>query len=173
MRIGQALGLRRQDLHLVPDAASLGLPSPTGNSGPCRVPGGHIHVVRRRNPNGAWSKAQFDFTVPAPGILLALYDRYMLERDDCGEAADNDMLIVTLTGPTRGCAMSPRNLNKLLVQLAFAWGSDGDSQCWAGYGTAIRFTETVALEGLVASIGGIGDAYDNAAAETVMGLYKN
>lgn len=39
--------------------------------------------------------------------------------------------------------------------------------------TSIKFTETVALEGLVASIGTIGDAYDNAAAETVMGLYKN
>lgn len=39
--------------------------------------------------------------------------------------------------------------------------------------TSIRFTETVALEGLAASIGSVGDAYDNAAAETVMGLYKN
>ena len=37
----------------------------------------------------------------------------------------------------------------------------------------MRFTETVALEGLAASIGSVGDAYDNAAAETVMGLFKN
>jgi putative transposase len=37
----------------------------------------------------------------------------------------------------------------------------------------VRFTETVALEGLTASIGTVGDAYDNAAAETVMGLFKN
>lgn len=37
----------------------------------------------------------------------------------------------------------------------------------------MRFTETVALHGLSASIGSVGDAYDNAAAETVMGLYKN
>ncbi|MHA7220955.1 tyrosine-type recombinase/integrase [Arthrobacter sp. RHLT1-20] len=118
MRIGQALGLRRQDLHIVPDAAGLRLPSPTGNSGLCRVPGEHIHVVRRRNPNGAWSKAQFDFAVPAPGILLALYDSYMLERDGCQEAADNDMLLVTLSGATRGCAMSPRNLNKIIERLA-------------------------------------------------------
>ncbi|TFB87923.1 hypothetical protein E3O11_02225 [Cryobacterium levicorallinum] len=46
--------------------------------------------------------------------------------------------------------------------------SDARSQC-----TSIKFTETVVLEGLVASIGTVGDAYDNAAAETVMGLYKN
>jgi putative transposase len=37
----------------------------------------------------------------------------------------------------------------------------------------VRFTETVALEGLSASIGTVDDAYDNAAAETVMGLFKN
>ena len=39
--------------------------------------------------------------------------------------------------------------------------------------TSIRFTETVAREGLAASIGSVGDAYDNDAAETLMGLYKN
>jgi putative transposase len=38
--------------------------------------------------------------------------------------------------------------------------------------TSIRFTETVALEGLTAPIGTVGDAYDNAAAETVMGLFN-
>jgi len=39
--------------------------------------------------------------------------------------------------------------------------------------TSVRFTETLALDGLSASIGSIGDAYDNAAAETVFGLFKN
>lgn len=39
--------------------------------------------------------------------------------------------------------------------------------------TSIRFAETVALQGLSASIGSVGDAYDNAAAESFMGLYKN
>jgi hypothetical protein len=37
----------------------------------------------------------------------------------------------------------------------------------------VRFTETVALEGLTASIGTVGNACDNAAAGTVMGLFKN
>lgn len=117
VRVGQALGLRRQDLHFVPDVASLGLPTPSSNE-LCRVPGEHLHIVRRRNPNGAWSKAGFDFTVPAPAILLALYDRYTDERERCAEAADNDMLIVALTGPTRGDAMSARNLNKIFERLA-------------------------------------------------------
>ena len=39
--------------------------------------------------------------------------------------------------------------------------------------TSIRFTETLVLQGLSASIGSVGDAYDNAAAETVIGLYKH
>jgi len=39
--------------------------------------------------------------------------------------------------------------------------------------TSQRYTQTLAEEGLVPSIGTIGDAFDNAAAETVMGLFKN
>jgi putative transposase len=43
----------------------------------------------------------------------------------------------------------------------------------AGQYTSIRFTETLALQGLSASIGTVGDAYDNAVAESFMGLFKN
>ncbi len=39
--------------------------------------------------------------------------------------------------------------------------------------TSIRFTETLVLEGLAASVGTVGVALDNAAAESFMGLYKN
>jgi putative transposase len=38
--------------------------------------------------------------------------------------------------------------------------------------TAVRFGETLLLEGLQPSIGSVGDAYDNALAETTIGLYK-
>ncbi len=54
------------------------------------------------------------------------------------------------------------------VQAGMIHHSDAGSQY-----TSIRFTETLALEGLSASIGSVGDAYDNAAAETTIGLYKN
>lgn len=121
LRVGQALGLRRQDVHFVPDAASIGLPVP-GTEQVCRIPGEHLHIIRRQNPNGAWSKARFDFSVPAPAILLALYDRYTEERGHCTEAAENDMLIVALSGPTRGNAMSARNLNKTFERLARSAG---------------------------------------------------
>jgi transposase InsO family protein len=38
--------------------------------------------------------------------------------------------------------------------------------------TSIRFTGHLALEGIAPSIGTVGDAYDNALMETVIGLYK-
>jgi putative transposase len=38
--------------------------------------------------------------------------------------------------------------------------------------TSIHFAETLLLEGLRPSIGTVGDAYDNALAETTIGLYK-
>lgn len=39
--------------------------------------------------------------------------------------------------------------------------------------TAIRYAERLAAAGAIASIGTVGDSYDNALAETVVGLYKN
>jgi transposase InsO family protein len=38
--------------------------------------------------------------------------------------------------------------------------------------TSIRFTEHLALEGIAPSIGSVGDAYDNALMESVIGLFK-
>jgi putative transposase len=41
-----------------------------------------------------------------------------------------------------------------------------------GQDTAIRFTEHLQLEGIAASVGSVGDAYDNALMESIIGLYK-
>ena len=38
--------------------------------------------------------------------------------------------------------------------------------------TSVHFGETLALEGIEPSIGTVGDAFDNALAETTIGLYK-
>ncbi|MEV6557966.1 integrase core domain-containing protein [Nocardia sp. NPDC051756] len=38
--------------------------------------------------------------------------------------------------------------------------------------TSIKFTESLAVQGLSTSIGSVGDAYDNALAETIIGLFK-
>ena len=39
--------------------------------------------------------------------------------------------------------------------------------------TSARFGETLTLSGMRPSVGSVGDAYDNALAETTIGLYKN
>ena len=39
--------------------------------------------------------------------------------------------------------------------------------------TSVRFGDTLSLSGLRPSVGSVGDAYDNALAETTIGLYKN
>lgn len=39
--------------------------------------------------------------------------------------------------------------------------------------TSVAFAETLSMEGIAASIGSIGDAYDNALAESTIGLFKN
>lgn len=45
--------------------------------------------------------------------------------------------------------------------------SDRGSQC-----TSIRYTERLADAGIAPSVGSVGDSYDNALAETTIGLYK-
>ncbi len=85
LRIGEALGLRRCDLHLVPSAASMG----------CRVPGPHIHVVARDNPNGARAKSG-DRAVPVRAEVLSCYDHYLAERDACPAAEACDFVLVNL-----------------------------------------------------------------------------
>jgi putative transposase len=50
--------------------------------------------------------------------------------------------------------------------------SDAGSQYTSIVYTSMVFAETLVLEGIAASIGSVGDAYDNALAETTIGLYK-
>ena len=70
LRIGEALGLRRSDLHLLPDSRCVG----------CAVLGAHVHVRHRANPNGALAKSRFPRTVPASDAVLSSYADYQHER---------------------------------------------------------------------------------------------
>ncbi len=45
-------------------------------------------------------------------------------------------------------------------------------RCRLAQYTSVRFAETLLLEGLAPSVGTVGDALDNALAETTIGLYK-
>jgi integrase/recombinase XerD len=85
LRIGEALGLRRSDLHLSDSSVSLG----------CGVRGAHLHVVARDNPNGARAKSG-GRVVPVPTEVLSCYDRYLAERDRCTGAQACDFVLVNL-----------------------------------------------------------------------------
>ena len=85
LRVGEALGLRRSDLHLVPSAAALG----------CAMPGPHLHVVARDNPNRARAKSG-ERACRCAAEVLACYDRYLAERDACPGAEGCDFVLVNL-----------------------------------------------------------------------------
>lgn len=108
LRSGEVTGLRREDLHLVVDAAALG----------CVVPGAHLHVQRRDNPNGAWAKSRRARPVPVDELLVLAYDAYWFERDECGPARECDFVLVNLFREPRGAPMRPGALNELLAALS-------------------------------------------------------
>lgn len=108
LRRGEATGLRREDMHLVADAAGLG----------CAVPGAHLHVRRRDNPNGAWAKSPQPRAVPVDELLVLAYDTYWFEREECPPARDCDFVLVNLFRAPLGAPMRPGAVNELLAALS-------------------------------------------------------
>jgi integrase/recombinase XerD len=108
LRSGEVTGLRREDMHLVPDAAMLG----------CAVPGAHLHVQRRDNPNRAWAKSRRARPVPVDELLVLAYDTYWFEREECRPAHGCDFVLVNLFREPLGAPMRPGALNELLASLS-------------------------------------------------------
>src|SRR5258708_39730055 len=107
-RIGAALGLRRSDLHLLPDSRCLG----------CAVLGAHVHVRHRANPNGALAKSRFPRTVPASDAVLASYADYGFERTEILGDDDCDLVFVNLYHEPVGAPMTYRAATRLFERLA-------------------------------------------------------
>jgi integrase/recombinase XerD len=104
LRVGEALGLRRSDLHLASSSAVLG----------CAMRGPHLHVVGRDNPNGARAKTG-ERCVPVPAEVLACYDRYLRERDACCGARDCDFVLVNTAHAPLGHPMTADAFRKWLA----------------------------------------------------------
>ena len=119
LRIGEALGLRRCDMHLLPDSRSLG----------CAVAGAHVHVRHRANPNGALAKSLFPRTVPASGAVLASYADYQYERARSGCGDRTEMVVVNLYHEPLGAAMTYRAAKGLFDRLARGAGSRSARTC--------------------------------------------
>lgn len=108
LRRGEATGLRRSDLHLLPDNRVLG----------CSTEGAHLHVIRRENPNGAWAKSRHERAVPLDFLVVWAIDQYQVERQQCLSARDCDFLLVNLFRPPLGSPMPPDAIGDLLTALS-------------------------------------------------------
>lgn len=107
VRIGEALGLRRGDLHFLPDTTSLG----------CSIAGPHLHVTPRRdNANGMLAKSRRPRAVPVTDALIAAYRDYRYERDQ-RDAEANDYVFVNYAGTHAGAPMTYSNTYQLVRRL--------------------------------------------------------
>lgn len=107
-RIGEALGLRREDMHLLSNSAVLG----------CPTVGPHIHVRRRQNANGALAKSRQPRSIPVSDGLAGLYADYQWEREAVPEAASCDMTFVNLFRAPLGSSMKYQATYDLFTRLA-------------------------------------------------------
>jgi integrase/recombinase XerD len=108
LRRGEALGLRLCDLHFLPTSASLG----------CAIDGPHLHVLPRHNSNHARVKNDKSRTVPVTAGLIALYERYRTERDECRLARESDFVFVNLYRQPLGEPMKLHAANELMDRLS-------------------------------------------------------
>ena len=107
-RIGEALGLRTEDVHFLPSSRSLG----------CAVGGAHLHVVRRNdNPNEALAKSRRSRHVPVAGRIVEDFRDYQHERYDRLGEHQNAWLFVNYDGPEPGRPMTYSNVYKLVERL--------------------------------------------------------
>jgi integrase len=104
LRRGELTGLRRSDIHLLSDSRLLG----------CGMPGAHLHVVRRDNPNGARAKSRRQRLVPLDFLVVSAFDGYEFERLSVPAAADSDFLLVNLFRPPVGAPMRPDAVNEVI-----------------------------------------------------------
>jgi integrase len=107
-RIGEALGLRREDMHLLASSKMLG----------CPVQGSHVHIRRRQNTNGALAKTRKPRWIPVGEDIGGLYADYQWERDQIPEAAASDMVFVNLFAEPLGGPMKYPNAYELFQRLA-------------------------------------------------------
>ncbi|MDT0459199.1 site-specific integrase [Streptomyces sp. DSM 41527] len=108
LRRGQVAGLRRSDVHLLPDSRALG----------CDYPGAHVHVRRRENVNGAWSKSRHAWVAPLDFLVVSAFDLYYEERHRLLGSGGSDFLLVNLFRAPLGEPVSPEAVGELLERLS-------------------------------------------------------
>ena len=108
VRIGEALGLRREDMHLLASNTVLG----------CGIAGPHVHVRRRVNANGSRAKSRFPRSIPVTTDVVDLYADYQFERSDIPSGDESDFVFVNLYKPPLGEPLRYHNTKKLFERLS-------------------------------------------------------
>ncbi len=112
LRRGQVAGLRRSDVHLLPDSRVLG----------CDYQGAHVHVKRQENENGAWSKSRHAWVAPVDFLVVSACDLYHEERFRLLGTGGSYFLLVNLFRGPLGAPMSPEAIGELLERLGVRAG---------------------------------------------------
>lgn len=110
LRIGEALGLHREDLHFLPNSAVLG----------CYVPGAHLHVKRRVNSNGSYAKSPRPRIVPVTMLTTHAYREYLFLKDELVPDSRSDFVFLNLFGEFPDTPMKYRNAKRCTDRIAKA-----------------------------------------------------
>ena len=108
IRIGEALGLHREDMHLLASSSSLN----------CPLVGPHIHVRRRVNVNRALAKSHHARNVPVVEDVVGLYADYGFERSPVRRASECPFVFVNLFGSHLGEPMTYGNVRRIFEGLS-------------------------------------------------------
>lgn len=112
MRIGEALGLRREDMHLLASNTVLG----------CSIVRPHLHVRRRANANGSLAKSRFPRSIPVTTRTVGLYADYQFERSEVLSSDTSDFVFINLYKTPLGSPLRYPNAKKLFERAARTLG---------------------------------------------------
>ena len=116
-------------------------------------------------PNRLWV-ADFTYVATWSGVVYVAFVIDAFSRRIVGWKADTNMR-TSLVLDTLEMALWTRDRAGLPVQAGLIYHHDNGSQY-----TSFAFTQRLIDAGVDASVGSVGDAYDNALAETTIGLFK-
>jgi putative transposase len=116
-------------------------------------------------PNQLWV-ADFTYVATWSGVVYVAFVIDAFSRRIVGWKADTTMK-TSLVLDTLEMALWTRRRHGLPVGAGLVHHNDAGSQY-----TSFAFTQRLVQAGIDASVGSVGDAYDNALAESTIGLYK-
>lgn len=113
LRIGEALGLHREDIHFLPSSKSLG----------CDTSGPHMHVKRRMNANGSYAKSPHPRIVPVSTLTTHAYREYLFMKEELAGNSRSDFVFLNLFGENPDTPMKYRNAKRCTDRIAKAAGT--------------------------------------------------